>query len=59
MTHPEPATTRELAMFPLGSTVFPSQVLPLHVFEDRYRALMGELTTAGAEPTFGVAMSTR
>jgi Lon protease-like protein len=26
-------------MFPLGSVLFPSMVLPLHVFEPRYRAL--------------------
>jgi Lon protease-like protein len=30
----------ELAMFPLGSVLFPSLLLPLHVFEPRYRALV-------------------
>jgi hypothetical protein len=27
-------------MFPLGSVLFPHALLPLHVFEDRYRALV-------------------
>jgi Lon protease-like protein len=29
----------ELPMFPLGTVLFPSMMLPLHVFEPRYRAL--------------------
>ena len=29
----------ELPMFPLGTVLFPSMILPLHVFEPRYRAL--------------------
>lgn len=33
-----------LPMFPLGSTVFPGQVVPLHVFEPRYRMLLMHLT---------------
>jgi Lon protease-like protein len=31
--------TARLPLFPLGSVLFPGLVLPLHVFEDRYRAL--------------------
>lgn len=30
---------RELPMFPLGTVLLPTVALPLHVFEDRYRAL--------------------
>ena len=30
----------ELAMFPLGSVLFPGFVLPLHIFEPRYRAMI-------------------
>lgn len=30
----------ELPMFPLGSVLFPAMVLPLHVFEPRYRQMM-------------------
>jgi len=29
----------ELPMFPLGTVLFPSMILPLHVFEPRYRVL--------------------
>ena len=31
--------TVELPMFPLGTVLFPGALLPLHVFEPRYRAL--------------------
>jgi Lon protease-like protein len=31
---------RRLPMFPLGTVLFPHAVIPLHVFEPRYRALM-------------------
>jgi uncharacterized protein len=43
-----------LPLFPLGSVLYPGLVLPLHIFEDRYRQLVGDLL-AGPEPrTFGV-----
>lgn len=35
--------TDRLPMFPLNSVVFPGVTVPLHVFEDRYRALMHHL----------------
>ncbi|MGN0064384.1 MAG: LON peptidase substrate-binding domain-containing protein [Nocardioides sp.] len=34
-----------LPMFPLSSVVFPGMTVPLHVFEDRYRALVHHLLT--------------
>ncbi|HEX2737487.1 MAG TPA: LON peptidase substrate-binding domain-containing protein [Acidimicrobiia bacterium] len=46
-----------LPMFPLGVVLFPSAVLPLHVFEPRYRALV-EACLAG-EPEFGVVLIER
>ena len=46
-------------MFPLGSTVFPSQVVPLHVFEPRYRQLIEDLDENGEPPTFGIALIDR
>lgn len=47
-------------MFPLGSVLFPSLVLPLHVFEPRYRAMVEHLlTTPGVEPEFGVVLIER
>jgi Lon protease-like protein len=43
-----------LPLFPLGTVLFPGALLPLHVFEPRYRALVRDLV-AGPEPRhFGV-----
>ena len=43
-----------LPLFPLGSVLFPGLVLPLHIFEPRYRQLIEDLL-AGPEPRqFGV-----
>ncbi|MFH8392893.1 LON peptidase substrate-binding domain-containing protein [Streptomyces sp. NPDC018036] len=36
-------TTVRLPLFPLNSVLFPGLVLPLNVFEERYRAMMHEL----------------
>lgn len=43
-------------MFPLNTVLFPGMVLPLHVFEDRYRALVHHLLTMPdkADRLFGV-----
>lgn len=44
----------QLPLFPLGSVLYPGLVLPLHIFEDRYRQLVADLL-AGPEPRrFGV-----
>lgn len=32
--------TTELALFPLNTVLFPGQVLPLHIFEERYRLMI-------------------
>lgn len=44
-------------MFPLGSVLFPSAVLPLHVFEPRYRALVRDVLAGDQE--FGVCLIER
>ena len=44
-------------MFPLSSVLFPGAVLPLHVFEDRYRALMADCLGGGG--VFGVVLIAR
>lgn len=49
---------RELAMFPLEQTVLPSAMVPLHIFEQRYRELARFLATLD-EPEFGIAMIER
>ena len=40
----------ELAMFPLSGVLVPGAVIPLHVFEARYRALMEHLIGASTAP---------
>jgi uncharacterized protein len=49
--------TERLAMFPLGSVLVPGAVLPLHIFEPRYRVLMFDCVRA--EPEFGVVLIER
>jgi Lon protease-like protein len=44
-------------MFPLGSVLFPTMVLPLHVFEPRYRALTVDCLRD--DRTFGVVLIER
>lgn len=44
-------------MFPLGSVLVPTMVLPLHVFEPRYRALMRDVLDGDGE--FGVCLIER
>jgi ATP-dependent Lon protease len=44
-------------MFPLGSVLFPHAVLPLHVFEPRYRALVDHCLAGDHE--FGVVLIER
>ena len=33
---------RELPLFPLPTVLFPGMALPLHVFEERYKLMIGE-----------------
>jgi uncharacterized protein len=43
-----------LPLFPLGTVLYPGLLLPLHIFEERYRQLVRDLL-AGPEPrVFGV-----
>ena len=43
-----------LPLFPLGTVLYPGLLLPLHIFEERYRQLVRDLL-AGSEPgQFGV-----
>ncbi|MEZ5178458.1 MAG: D-alanyl-D-alanine carboxypeptidase/D-alanyl-D-alanine-endopeptidase [Acidimicrobiales bacterium] len=46
-----------LSMFPLQSVLLPGAVLPLHVFEDRYRTLVDRCLAADAD--FGVVLISR
>jgi uncharacterized protein len=46
-------------MFPLGSVLFPTAGLALHIFEPRYRVLMFDCMREGAKPEFGVVLIER
>jgi Lon protease-like protein len=46
-----------LPMFPLGTVLFPGALLPLHVFELRYRQLVADCLAG--EPEFGVVLIDR
>ena len=43
-----------LPLFPLGTVLYPGLLLPLHVFEERYRQLVRDLLAAPEPRTFGV-----
>lgn len=49
-----------MPMFPLGTVLLPGGILPLHVFEPRYRQLVADLLADDVnEPEFGVIMIER
>jgi len=43
-----------LPLFPLGTVLYPGLVLPLHIFEDRYKQLIRDLLDTGEPRRFGV-----
>jgi Lon protease-like protein len=45
-----------MPMFPLGSVLLPGGILPLHVFEPRYRDMVRDCLRADGEPEFGQAL---
>jgi Lon protease-like protein len=47
-----------MAMFPLGSVLLPGGVLPLHVFEPRYRQMVIDCLQTDGTPEFGQALIT-
>ena len=57
MSSPAEPVAVPLPMFPLGSVLFPHVLLPLHVFEERYRALVRDCLRHGQE--FGVVLIER
>jgi uncharacterized protein len=57
MDDPGGGAAMELPMFPLGSALVPFQVLPLHVFEPRYRTLVSDCLAGDGR--FGVVLIER
>jgi Lon protease-like protein len=43
-----------LPLFPLGAVLYPGMLLPLHIFEDRYRRLVRDLLASPEPRRFGV-----
>jgi uncharacterized protein len=43
-----------MPLFPLGTVLYPGLVLPLHIFEDRYRQLVRDLLDGPEPQHFGV-----
>jgi Lon protease-like protein len=48
------ADDRLLGLFPLGLVLLPGEVIPLHIFEERYRKLIGERLEGGE---FGIVLA--
>jgi Lon protease-like protein len=52
-----PVTVEHLPMFPLGSALVPGLLLPLRIFEPRYRQMIGAVLAGSGE--FGVVLIER
>lgn len=46
--------SQTLPLFPLGTVLYPGLVLPLHIFEERYRELVRDLLDGPEPQQFGV-----
>jgi Lon protease-like protein len=43
---------RDFPLFPLGLVALPSEVVPLHIFEERYKTMIGDCLDGASE--FGI-----
>jgi Lon protease-like protein len=50
-----PLTVSTIGLFPLGIVLLPGERVPLHIFEPRYKELINECLTLGAE--FGIVLT--
>src|SRR5215213_2818330 len=49
---PHVSTVKDFPLFPLGLVALPSELIPLHIFEERYKTMIGRCR---AEPSeFGI-----
>ena len=51
------SSERTIPMFPLNLVLFPRQILPLHIFEERYKLMIEEIINEDRE--FGVVLIER
>ena len=49
---PMPPIVRDFPLFPLGLVALPSELIPLHIFEERYKTMIGECLEGDSE--FGI-----
>jgi Lon protease-like protein len=49
------ASVRDFPLFPLGLVALPSELIPLHIFEERYKALVAHCLSEESE--FGIVWS--
>ena len=47
-----PDLLERFPLFPLGLVLLPGEVVPLHIFEERYKLMVGECLDEGRE--FGI-----
>jgi Lon protease-like protein len=47
-----PDTVRDFPLFPLRIVALPHEIVPLHIFEERYKTMIGECLDSGSE--FGI-----
>jgi Lon protease-like protein len=47
-----PDTVADFPLFPLGIVALPHEIVPLHIFEERYKTMIGECLESGSE--FGI-----
>ncbi|HYH10892.1 MAG TPA: LON peptidase substrate-binding domain-containing protein [Thermomicrobiales bacterium] len=45
----------QLPIFPLGTVLFPNGIMPLHIFEERYRRMLHD--SQNNDPAFAIALS--
>ena len=45
-------TLERFPLFPLGLVLIPRELVPLHIFEERYKLMIGECVEQGTE--FGI-----
>ena len=50
----QPEDLLQLSLFPLNVVLFPGMPMPLHIFEERYKAMIGECVDR--EEPFGIIL---
>lgn len=50
------ARTVQMPLFPLRLVVFPRDLVPLHIFEERYKQLIAEMRVRGEDGRFGIVL---